>query len=75
MGRCCFPRPYDLTLEWIEKGRSIFWNQILQLRTTSDSVSAVDPEFADRLGQTVQELEMEAPDRCCDPHCTLSQLK
>jgi hypothetical protein len=42
---------YDKALEWLEQGRSIVWNQILQLRTPVDELRSIDPELADRLVQ------------------------
>jgi tetratricopeptide (TPR) repeat protein len=42
-------KKYDMALEWLEQGRSIVWNQILQLRTPVDDLRAVRPELADRL--------------------------
>jgi tetratricopeptide (TPR) repeat protein len=47
---------YDLALEWLEEGRSIIWNQILQLRTPFDELSTVDPGLAEQLKQASQEL-------------------
>ncbi|KAG8760119.1 hypothetical protein FRC14_004007 [Serendipita sp. 396] len=40
---------FDRALEWLEQGRSIVWNQILQLRTPVDELRAVEPDLADRL--------------------------
>jgi hypothetical protein len=40
---------YDRALEWLEQGRSIVWNQILQLRTPVDELCEVNPDLADRL--------------------------
>jgi tetratricopeptide (TPR) repeat protein len=40
---------YDKALEWLEQGRSIVWNQILQLRTPVDALREVNPDLADRL--------------------------
>jgi tetratricopeptide (TPR) repeat protein len=40
---------YDKALEWLEQGRSIVWNQILQLRTPVDELRSVNPDLADRL--------------------------
>jgi tetratricopeptide (TPR) repeat protein len=40
---------YDKALEWLEQGRSIVWNQMLQLRTPVEELHAVDPDLAARL--------------------------
>ncbi|KAG8687606.1 hypothetical protein FRC11_006918 [Ceratobasidium sp. 423] len=48
---------YDLAIEWLEEGRSIIWNQILQLRTPFDDLAAVDPGLANRLQGVASELE------------------
>jgi tetratricopeptide (TPR) repeat protein len=40
---------YDKALEWLEQGRSIVWNQILQLRTPVDELREINPNLADRL--------------------------
>ncbi|KAG8814395.1 hypothetical protein FRC19_001779 [Serendipita sp. 401] len=40
---------FDMALEWLEQGRSIVWNQILQLRTPVDELRAVEPDLANRL--------------------------
>jgi tetratricopeptide (TPR) repeat protein len=39
---------YDTALEWLEQGRSIVWNQILQLRTPVDRLREVNSDLADR---------------------------
>ncbi|KAG9089600.1 hypothetical protein FRC06_001467, partial [Ceratobasidium sp. 370] len=48
---------YDLAIEWLEAGRSIVWNQILQLRTPFDDLAAVDPGLATRLKAAASQLE------------------
>ncbi|KAG9090438.1 hypothetical protein FRC06_001083 [Ceratobasidium sp. 370] len=53
-------RRYDLAIEWLEQGRSIIWNQMLQLRTPFDSLLAVDPALAEQLRFTAHELERVA---------------
>jgi tetratricopeptide (TPR) repeat protein len=40
---------YDKALEWLEQGRSIVWNQILQLRTPVDELRTVNSNLANRL--------------------------
>jgi tetratricopeptide (TPR) repeat protein len=40
---------YDKALEWLEQGRSIVWNQILQLRTPVDELREVNSDLSDRL--------------------------
>ncbi|CAE7142272.1 unnamed protein product [Rhizoctonia solani] len=48
---------YDLALEWLEQGRSIVWNQILDLRTPFDDLAAVDPGLANELQSVGQNLD------------------
>ncbi|KAG8739270.1 hypothetical protein FRC10_005832 [Ceratobasidium sp. 414] len=48
---------YGTALEWLEEGRSIIWKQILQLRTPTDELRAVDPELASRLEFVSRNLE------------------
>jgi tetratricopeptide (TPR) repeat protein len=48
---------YDKAVEWLEQGRSIVWNQILQLRTPVDELRSVDPNLADHLVQVSQLLD------------------
>ncbi|KAG8750016.1 hypothetical protein FRC14_000878 [Serendipita sp. 396] len=40
---------YNKAAEWLEQGRSVVWNQILQLRTPVDRLRDVEPELADQL--------------------------
>ncbi|KAG9082726.1 hypothetical protein FS749_006617 [Ceratobasidium sp. UAMH 11750] len=54
---------YDLALEWLECGRSIVWNQMLQLRAPLGGLSEVDPALADELREIAQELEAAAAPR------------
>ncbi|PVF91893.1 TPR-like protein [Serendipita vermifera] len=42
---------YDKAIEWLEQGRSIVWNQFLQLRTPVDELHTVNSDLADRLLQ------------------------
>ncbi|CAE6502376.1 unnamed protein product [Rhizoctonia solani] len=51
-------RLYDLALEWLEQGRSIVWNQILELRTPFDVLSAVDEDLARELQSVGRSLEL-----------------
>ncbi|CAE6418508.1 unnamed protein product [Rhizoctonia solani] len=51
---------YSLALEWLEQGRSIVWNQVLQLRTPLDQLSLVDPTLAEKLGYVASQL-LSAP--------------
>ncbi|KAF8597786.1 hypothetical protein BDV93DRAFT_562009 [Ceratobasidium sp. AG-I] len=51
-------KQYDLALEWLEEGRSIVWNQTLQLRTPFDSLAMVDSVLAQRLQQVAKQLEI-----------------
>ncbi|CEL57069.1 hypothetical protein RSOLAG1IB_08323 [Rhizoctonia solani AG-1 IB] len=47
---------YTLALEWLEQGRSIVWNQILQLRTPLDELRSVDPLLADKIASVANKL-------------------
>ncbi|PVF96602.1 hypothetical protein CPB86DRAFT_816235 [Serendipita vermifera] len=48
---------YDKALEWLDQGRSIVWNQILQLRTPVDELRTVSPGLAERLLQVSRLLD------------------
>ncbi|KAF8599952.1 TPR-like protein, partial [Ceratobasidium sp. AG-I] len=48
---------YNLALEWLEAGRSIVWNQTLQLRTPVDTLTKVNPELGLKLQQVCSDLE------------------
>lgn len=48
---------YNLALEWLEQGRSVVWNQILQLRTPFDRLFSADQVLALRLKNLASELE------------------
>jgi tetratricopeptide (TPR) repeat protein len=48
---------YDKALEWLEQGRSIVWNQILQLRTPVDKLREVNCDLADRLLRVSRALD------------------
>jgi hypothetical protein len=48
---------YDTALEWLEQGRSIVWNQLLQLRTPVDALCDVQPALANDLLQVSKALE------------------
>jgi tetratricopeptide (TPR) repeat protein len=48
---------YDKALEWLEQGRSIVWNQILQLRTPVDELREVNSDLSDRLLQVSRLLD------------------
>ncbi|CAE6435937.1 unnamed protein product, partial [Rhizoctonia solani] len=50
-------RSYDLALEWLEQGRSIVWNQTLQLRTPFDALSTIDEGLAYELRDIGHSLE------------------
>jgi tetratricopeptide (TPR) repeat protein len=47
---------YTLALEWLEQGRSIVWNQTLQLRTPLDDLSSVHPTLMENLKRVANEL-------------------
>jgi hypothetical protein len=46
----------SLAIEWLEQGRSIVWNQTLELRTPLELLHSVDPSLADSLTQVAIEL-------------------
>ncbi|KAH7320326.1 CHAT domain-containing protein [Rhizoctonia solani] len=48
---------YHLALEWLEQGRSVVWNQILQLRTSFEMLSQVDSNLADKLLEVAKKLD------------------
>ncbi|KAG8742791.1 hypothetical protein FRC10_000901 [Ceratobasidium sp. 414] len=48
---------YSLALEWLEQGRSIVWNQLLELRTPLDELAVINPMLAEDLEQTSQRLD------------------
>jgi tetratricopeptide (TPR) repeat protein len=48
---------HNTALEWLEQGRSIVWNQVLQLRTPLDELRSVDSSLADRLLQVSRLLD------------------
>jgi tetratricopeptide (TPR) repeat protein len=48
---------YDTALEWLEQGRSIVWNQLLQLRSPVDTLHEVQPGLADDLMRVSKALE------------------
>ncbi|KAB5592541.1 Aromatic di-alanine and TPR containing protein [Ceratobasidium theobromae] len=47
---------YTLALEWLEQGRSIVWNQILQLRNPLDDLSDAHPSLAANLRELAGQL-------------------
>ncbi|KAG8708545.1 hypothetical protein FRC08_018833 [Ceratobasidium sp. 394] len=51
---------YELALEWLEEGRTIVWNQLLQLRTPLDDLATVDAPLAEKLKEISQKLELAA---------------
>ncbi|CCL99877.1 uncharacterized protein FIBRA_01902 [Fibroporia radiculosa] len=48
---------YNTAIEWLEQGRSVVWNQLLQLRTPLDELQSRDSTLANRLRQVSYELE------------------
>ncbi|QRW12412.1 aromatic di-alanine and TPR containing protein [Ceratobasidium sp. AG-Ba] len=50
-------RLYDLALEWLEQGRSVIWNQTLQLRTPFDDLSRLHPALAQELQEIASQLD------------------
>ncbi|KAF8604305.1 TPR-like protein [Ceratobasidium sp. AG-I] len=62
---------YELGLEWLEQGRSIVWQQTLNLRTPFDELGEVDPTLAARLKDIAQQLggmAAETSSSFDDPH-------
>jgi tetratricopeptide (TPR) repeat protein len=51
---------YDKAVEWLEQGRSIVWNQILQLRTPVDELQAINSVLAGRLVEVSRLLDRGA---------------
>ncbi|KAG8716469.1 hypothetical protein FRC09_015728 [Ceratobasidium sp. 395] len=62
---------YMLALEWLEQGRSIVWNQMLQIRTPLDEVAAIDPELARELKEVAGRLDQPGSSEAAD-HTMLS---
>ena len=48
---------YNTALEWLEQGRSIVWNQLLQLHTPVDALWKVQPSLASDLVNVSKALE------------------
>ncbi|KAG8779551.1 hypothetical protein FRC12_024122 [Ceratobasidium sp. 428] len=48
---------YALALEWLEQGRSIVWNQMLQLRNPLDELSDTDPDIARELKKIAKRID------------------
>ncbi|KAG9104734.1 hypothetical protein FRC07_009751 [Ceratobasidium sp. 392] len=57
---------YELALEWLEQGRSMIWNQMLQLRTPLDELAAVDPKLAQELKEVANQLDQSSPSETID---------
>ncbi|KAG9098706.1 hypothetical protein FRC06_006057 [Ceratobasidium sp. 370] len=51
---------HKAALEWLEQGRSIVWNQLLQLRSPLDELRLVRPELAKELTGIANELQAAA---------------
>ncbi|KAG8707225.1 hypothetical protein FRC08_000630 [Ceratobasidium sp. 394] len=52
---------YELALEWLEEGRAVVWNQLLQLRTPLDQLTTANPSLAQELGKVFQALDLSTP--------------
>ncbi|KZT04056.1 uncharacterized protein LAESUDRAFT_786379 [Laetiporus sulphureus 93-53] len=48
---------YGTAVEWLEQGRSIVWEQQLQLRTPFDDLQAKHPTLANKISQISKQLE------------------
>lgn len=49
---------YGLALEWLEQGRSIVWQQILNLRMPFDELKQINPTLASRLQDITWQLDI-----------------
>ncbi|CAE6438435.1 unnamed protein product [Rhizoctonia solani] len=47
---------YEQALEWLEEGRSIVWNQMLQLRSPLDYIDSIDPMLAGRFRRVAYQV-------------------
>ncbi|KAH9916901.1 CHAT domain-containing protein [Fomitopsis serialis] len=68
---------YQRAVEWLEQGRSITWNQLLQLRTPLDELQSAHPVLSDELKSVFQHLEMLSHDReksAVHNHMTMEQI-
>ena len=50
----------DTALEWMELGRSVIWQQQLQLRTPVDDIRSKEPELAEHVSRAFQKLRQDA---------------
>ncbi|KAI0088764.1 CHAT domain-containing protein [Irpex rosettiformis] len=50
---------YTRAVEWLERGRSIVWSQVLHLRTPLEDLQRHDPELAARLERTSRALQSD----------------
>ncbi|TFK47546.1 TPR-like protein [Heliocybe sulcata] len=50
---------FNTALEWLEQGRSLVWNRLLQLQTPLDALHGVQPELAKRLSHIADRLHMQ----------------
>lgn len=48
---------FSKALEWLEQGRSVIWNQNMQLHIPLDILSHTNPELAQRMSQISKQLE------------------
>ncbi|KAF9036939.1 hypothetical protein BDZ89DRAFT_450957 [Hymenopellis radicata] len=47
---------YHTAIEWLEQGRSIVWDQLLQFRVSLDDLKEADPDLAGKLEAIAREL-------------------
>jgi hypothetical protein len=69
---------YETAVEWLEQGRSVIWNQLLQLRSPIDDLHLVHPELASAFesascqleGSTVRTManQLDATEKAPDYH-------
>jgi hypothetical protein len=60
---------YSQAVEWLEQGRSVIWNQVLNLRTPTDLLKKSHPRLADQLLSLSFKLDQSGT-RTADPEST-----
>ncbi|KAG8719896.1 hypothetical protein FRC09_010451 [Ceratobasidium sp. 395] len=53
----CLELRCDVALEWLEAGRAVVWNQLMQLRTPLNDLSVADPDLAEQLREISYQLQ------------------
>ncbi|KIM76963.1 hypothetical protein PILCRDRAFT_825717 [Piloderma croceum F 1598] len=62
---------YDMALEWLEQGRCIVWNQLLNLRTPVDALRDVNASLADDIIRTSRALELASTHSADSPDISI----